>query len=134
MAHGNTRLCVACGLLGERCCDLGDCRAPLTDTVCVSGRCVPPSPRPSATWAFGQHRIAVRRRQRAERVLSFDEFLEERDQDTIIGTPPPALPPVLQRYAGMGLRSCCCFSADGRNTTCAQNGCVEPPNFSGQCE
>lgn len=31
------------------------------------------------------------------------------------------------------MKSCRCFSTDGRNGTCAGNGCVEPENFSGTC-
>lgn len=45
----------------------------------------------------------------------------------------PGLPPVLRHLAATGIHDCSCFSSDGRNGACRDNGCAPPPNFSGIC-
>lgn len=55
----------------------------------------------------------------------FDAALLERER--------PRLPEALQPYAGLGLRNCGCFSSDGRNDACRNNGCAPPPGHSMIC-
>ncbi len=43
-----TRLCVDCGMLGQRCCEGNTCPQEM-NAVCVSGRCRPPTPTSSAS-------------------------------------------------------------------------------------
>jgi hypothetical protein len=55
-------------------------------------------------------------------IPTFDDYMDE------IGEQPDATEP-----AQTTLSDCVCRSTDGRNGTCANNGCVEPENFSGTC-
>lgn len=45
----------------------------------------------------------------------------------------PRLPEALHPYAELGLRNCGCFSSDGRNDACRDNGCAPPPGHSMIC-
>lgn len=138
-----TNLCVACGLLGQFCCEGQTCREPLNRVSCVSNRCLPvrnPAQPGSGTQGGGTFPQPPSGSLFDPDYLnrpSFDDYMDELERREQQATPPAAsdnLPPVLQRYAGQGLHSCACRSSDGRNEMCANNGCSEPPNFSGQCQ
>ncbi len=139
-----TRLCVDCGILGQRCCEGNSCPQEM-NAVCKSGRCRPPDPPSSGSHPNNKPTQNGEKassggifRPSGMSAAEWQEYLDSISVDKYLDTactPRDQLPKVCKSKDGRHetcRKSGCnipdrleriCLSKDGRNVTCQKNGC-----------